>query len=79
MTRILAVSTGLIFTLLCSCSTRNEDQYYERQDKLVLAKEEFDQKKKSCRAMSGSMHIRLKTLGEYDYHDYRLARCVKIR
>ena len=79
MIRLLTVLTSLHFLLLCSCSTMTEEERYQREDKLILAREEFYLQQDSCRQIGGSMQIRLRPVGKNNYEDYKSASCVRIR
>ncbi len=79
MIKFLTALMSLHFLLLCSCATSTEENRYEREDRFVLAREDFYRQSDFCRSMGGSMQITSRTLGEHTYHDYKLARCVKYR
>ncbi len=68
-----------VFVLLASCATSNDEQTYERADRLLQAREQFELKKISCRNAGGMTVIRT-TMGSrlhrYSRYDYESARCV---
>ncbi len=75
MVKLLTVLVGLLFLLLCSCATLTEEERFEREDRLIQARDEFYRQRDSCHRMGGTMQIRARTLGKYDYLDYKTARC----
>ena len=68
---------GLIGVLLAACVPLSEQQLYERNARLLEAKEEFFAREAYCSKMGGSMEMRTRALGKADYLDYRSARCVR--
>ena len=68
-----------LFLSICSCATLTEEARYEQEDRLILAKERFYQREKSCFRQGGVMVAKPATthLRKYDYSHYKLARCVK--
>ncbi len=75
MIKLLPVLVGLLFMLLCSCATLTEEERFEREDRLIQARDEFYQQRDSCLSRGGTMQIRGRALGKYDYLDYKTARC----
>ncbi len=55
------------------------EKRYEREDRLILAREEFYRQQDYCRHAGGSMQIRLRPVGKNNYEDYKSASCVRIR
>ena len=61
-----------------ACANLTEEQRYERENRLILAREEFAVRSKSCRESGGAMQIeRHGTRREFDYFEYKNARCVR--
>ncbi len=54
-----------------------EEERYKLEDRRVLAMEKFYRQEAVCQRMGGAMQIRLRTLGENTYDDYRSAKCVR--
>jgi hypothetical protein len=68
-----------LFLSICSCATLTEEARFEREDRLILAKEQFYRQEASCFRQGGVMVAKPATtrLRKYDYSHYKLARCVK--
>jgi len=64
--------------LLCACAPMSEQELFERDDRLNLAKEEFGRREASCRRMGGTMIFSTTPLAKTGYHDYKSARCVSL-
>ncbi len=70
----------LIFALIISCVNISEEdrleRRYERENRLILAREEFERRKVDCRRSGGMMMIdrHSREIREYEY---RMARCVE--
>ncbi len=67
----------LLFLSLCSCGTLTEEARYEREDRLILCKEQFYRQEESCFRQGGVMVVKPTTtrLRKYEYHHYKLAKC----
>lgn len=68
---------GLLASVLLACTPLTEQQIYEREVRLIEAKEDFFAREASCGRMGGSMEMRTRSLGKADYLDYKSARCVR--
>jgi len=75
---------AIIFLLLSACVTLTEDERAERRYKLennlILAKEDFERRKLSCRAAGGMIQITRYSsakLGGFRAREYQRAQCVK--
>jgi len=73
----------VLIPLLASCSTLSEDERaekkYDREDKLILAREQFEREKRDCQSSGGSMKLRRYSgskITKPDIMDYRSARCI---
>jgi len=75
MIKLLTILAGVLFLFLCSCASMTEEERFEREDRLIIAREDFYRQKESCRKFGGTMQIRSRTLGELTYLDYKTARC----
>ena len=71
-TNLLIVS---VFVLLASCATLSDDQKYERADRYLQARENFELQKISCSKAGGYMQISYRI--KPTRHDYRYAKCVR--
>lgn len=76
---------AIIFLLLSACVTLTEDERaerrYERQNRLILAMEDFEHRKLSCRAAGGIIQITRYSstkLGQFTASEYKMAQCVKL-
>ncbi len=71
----------VVFLMLTSCATMTEQEKYERQDRLVVAMENYELKAAACRAAGATVMItaRATRIKAYKYtrSDYESARCVK--
>lgn len=83
---VLPVIGGLLIScfLLASCSTLTEAELvqrtYEREDRLIVAREKFERAKVACQQNGGSIMIsRFSSgrLGKFTSHDYNMAQCVR--
>lgn len=70
----------LVLLLLCGCATVSEERLYERENRRVLAEEEFYHRKEMCEQAGGRMVVTLETsrLGSkrYSASEYRRAQCM---
>ncbi len=78
------IGSIVVFLLLASCATSTEDEgaerMYDREDRLILAREEFERRSVDCRRNGGVMENRTDSsskLRKRTAHDYRMAQCVK--
>lgn len=70
----------LLFLLLCSCATLTEEERFDREDKLIRAREQYFRQAVSCDRIGGAMTITpLHAMEEFSYDDYRSAKCVVYR
>jgi hypothetical protein len=74
----------VVFLLLASCATSTEDEraerIYEREDELILAREEFERRSVECRRNGGMMQnleYSASRSRKLTAHDYRKVQCVK--
>ncbi len=67
----------LALPLAQACAPLSEEQRYDREHRLTLAREEYAQKAAYCESMGGSMSMELHALRQPTLVDYRAARCVK--
>ena len=75
---------AIVFLLLSACVTLTEEERterrYELENSLILAKEEFERRKLSCRAAGGMIQITRYSstkLGGFRAREYKRAQCVK--
>lgn len=75
---------AIVFLLLSACVTLTEDERverrYEYENNLILAKEQFERRKLSCRAAGGMIQITRYSstkLGDFRAREYQRAQCVK--
>lgn len=75
---------AIVFLLLSACVTLTEDERverrYEYENNLILAKEQFERRKLSCRAAGGMIQITRYSstkLGGFRAREYQRAQCVK--
>lgn len=75
---------AIVFLLLSACVTMTEDERverrYEYENNLILAKEQFERRKLSCRAAGGMIQITRYSatkLGGFRAREYQRAQCVK--
>ena len=67
--------------MLASCGTLSEEQMYAREDKLMIALEEYQAKAAACKSAGATMMItsratRIKSL-KFSRRDYQNAKCVR--
>ena len=67
---------SLFVLSLCACAPLTEQQNFERDNRLNLAKEEFLQKEEACKRAGGAMQMQVTPLSKNGRHDYKSARCV---
>ncbi len=69
----------LVFALIISCVHMSEEdrleRQHERENRLILAREEFERRKVDCRRSGGMMTIDRHSR-EIDEHEYKMAKCV---
>ena len=72
----------VVFLMLTSCASVTEEEKYERQDRLMVAIENYEKKAAACSAMGATMMItaRATRIKAYKYtrSDYEFAKCVKL-
>jgi len=75
---------AIIFLLLSACATLTEDERaerrYERENSLVLAREEFERRKLDCMAAGGIIQITRyasTNLRRFTAREYQRAQCVE--
>jgi len=62
---------------VCACAPLSEEERYERENQLILAKEEFSRRAEYCEQMGGSMSMQQTSkLRAPSLVDYRSAACV---
>ncbi len=75
--KILAL---LLSVLMINCVNISEEdrleRRHERENQLILAREEFERRKVACRKAGGMMVIERRSR-EFDAYDYRFAKCVQ--
>ncbi|GMR17486.1 MAG: hypothetical protein BMS9Abin32_601 [Gammaproteobacteria bacterium] len=74
---------GAAFFLFAACAVVTEEQraerMYDREDRLILARESYQQRLVACRRSGGAMQITSYSsarLGRYSARDYKMAQCV---
>lgn len=65
-----------VLLLLVACAPMTEQERYEREDALIVAKEQYEQRRLACQQQGGVMVIKRHASRETE-HDYRLAQCVR--
>ena len=61
-----------------ACAGFTDDERYERENRLILAREDYAIRAEQCRKSGGEMKIRrFSSLREFDYFEYKNARCVR--
>ncbi len=69
----------LLLVLTINCANISEEdrleRRYERENRLILAREEFERREIGCRRSGGMMTIERHSI-EITEHEYRMARCV---
>ncbi len=75
----------VVFLLLASCATSTGDEraerMYDREDELILAREEFERRSVVCRRNGGVMENHTDSsskLRKRTAHDYRMAQCISL-
>lgn len=75
---------AIVFLLLSACVTLTEEERaerrYERQNRLVLAMENFERRKLSCSMAGGIIQITKYSstkLGQFTASEYKMAQCMK--
>ena len=69
---------AIVFLFLESCATFTEDEQYVRENRLLLAMEEYQRKASSCMSAGGVMVIQLRATRikrKFNRLDYLFARC----
>ena len=66
----------VIATSSMGCAPLTEQEQFERDNRLNLAKEDFLVREENCRRSGGAMQMRATPLSKYGTHDYKTARCV---
>ena len=78
-TRLITLSVLVVVSLmLISCATLTEDEQYVRENRLLLAMEEYQRKVSSCKSSGGVMVIKLRATRikrKFNRFDYLFARC----
>ena len=78
-TRLITLSVLVVVSLmLISCATLTEDEQYVRDNRLLLAMEEYQRKVSSCKAADGVMVTQLRATRikrKFNRLDYLFARC----
>ena len=74
----------VVFLSLAACTTvaesARDEKSYDREDRLLQAKDDFQARAEQCKKTGGIMYTRQhysSRLHEMDAHDYRTAECVK--
>ncbi len=70
-------SCFLVITM-SACAPLSEQEQFARQDRLNLAKEDFQLRDEQCQRAGGAMQMQATPLGKYGRHDYKTARCVRL-
>lgn len=71
----------VVFLMLASCATLSEEKLYERENALVLAREDYQARQHACYEAGGAMMINTggqKLRKRYTRHDYKFAQCVRL-
>jgi len=73
------IVAACVLTASCAALTEDEraDRDFERENRLVLAREAYAKKAVACRQAGGMMQIKKSNIRGFDYHDYKFARCVR--
>ena len=78
-TRLITLSVLVVVSLiLISCATLTEDEQYVRENRLLLAMEEYQRKASSCKSAGGVMVTKLRATRikrKFNRFDYLFARC----
>ena len=72
---IAAAFVAAVF--LAACAPLSEQERYERENRLNLAKEEFARLEAACRRAGGSIRMDRTPLSRNEKADYESARCVR--
>lgn len=70
-----------LVVLLCGCTPLTDQQRFEREDALIVAREEFTVRQLACRNAGGTMAIigwRTGFRVRHSISDYRLAQCLRM-
>ena len=67
----------LIVGPISGCTPLTEQQLYEREERLTLAREEYEAREDRCVQLGGAMSMRTRPLEKPGYLDYRSASCVR--
>ena len=59
------------------CTAVDDQARYERSERLLLAREDYDRKKSQCERMGGSMSMKTRPLEQPGVTEYRSAVCVR--
>ncbi len=75
----------VVFLLLASCATSTGDEraerMYDREDELIMAREDFERRSVVCHWKGGFMQHRTDSsskLRTRTAHDYRMAQCTSL-
>ena len=78
-TRLITLSVLVVVSLmLISCATLTEDEQYVRENRQLLAMEEYQRKASSCMSAGGVMVTQLRATRikrKFNRLDYLFARC----
>ncbi len=66
-----------VFVLLASCATLTDEQKYERADRFLQAREQYELNKISCRKAGGVIQMTRFSARKLTRHDYESATCVR--
>lgn len=72
-----AVAAVGLALLVAACAPLTEQELYEREHRLNLAKEKYAQVEAACHRSGGSMQMARTPLSKTERHDYKTARCVR--
>ena len=76
-----SVGVRLILSVLtlsiCACAPLTEQEQFEREDRLNLAKEDYQRKDEDCQRAGGAMQMQATPLSKFGRHDYKTAKCVR--
>ena len=63
--------------VMAACTTLPEETQFQREDKLIAAREEFSQKRVSCKSSGGAMVIRTNgsRIKRNTHDQYKGAKC----
>jgi len=75
---MLLLLTCVVIGGSSACANFTDEQRYERENRLILAREEYAIRAEQCRKSGGAMQIkRFSPRREFDYFEYKNARCVR--